>query len=284
MNPESVTTRHIRNAEDPLTVLTCYDYLTARVMDRVETLDMILVGDSLGMVNLGFDSTLPVTVDDMVHHTAAVNRGVDRAFLFADVPFLSTAKSRSESIEVAKRLMQEGGAQAVKIEGGERNRDVIDSLTDFDVPVIGHLGLTPQSVESFGGYTLQARSENEIKTLAHDAVLLEESGILALVLENVPAPVGNAITDLVEVPTIGIGAGANCDGQVLVWQDMMGLAPEGTPTFVKEYDNFSGRLREGVESFCEEVRQGVFPDPSHSFGLPEDLDDKQVEEWIGSAR
>lgn len=243
---------------------------------------MILVGDSLGMVNLGYDSTLPVTVEDVVHHTAAVSRGVDSTFLCADVPFLGTAESRSRSVRIARRLMQEGGAQSIKIEGGERNLSIIDHLTDFDVPVLGHLGLTPQSIEALGEYRLRAVNEQEIKTLVKNALELEECGVLAIVLECIPAPVAKEVTNRLEIPTIGIGAGGNCSGQVLVWQDMMGLNPDETPKFVKSRDNFYERLRDGVQEFCEEVRNRKFPAPENAYGLPEEISEDEVLEWVES--
>lgn len=279
MTRESVTSRDIRQPDEPLTVLTCYDYLTARVMDQVEELDMILVGDTLGMVSLGYDSTIPVTVDDMVHHTAAVSRGVEETFLVADVPFLAAAKSREHAVTVAQRLMQEGGAQAIKIEGGERNREIIEHLIAHDVPVVGHLGLTPQSVEAFGGYTLQAKDADEIKEVAREARLLEELGVLALVLECIPAEVGTVLTEVLDVTTIGIGAGDGCDGQVLVWQDMMGLS-EQSPSFVKEYDQFGERFRETVKEYCDDVRSRAFPAEEHSFDLGEDVSRSDVEDWV----
>jgi 3-methyl-2-oxobutanoate hydroxymethyltransferase len=218
----------------------------------------------------------------MVHHTEAVNRAVDRAFLCTDLPFLSTAESRSHSVEVAKKLMQDGGAQAVKIEGGDRNASVIDHLTDFDVPVIGHLGLTPQSVEDFGGYKIQAQSEKDIKELTREALKLEDSGILALVLECVPAAVSRTLTERLEMPTIGIGAGDGCDGQVLVWQDMMGLNPDGSPSFVKEYDSFEKRLSDSVQSFCDDVRTREFPEKSHSFSLADGITSSDVANWVNA--
>lgn len=282
MTNETITAKDIRYPDAPLTVLTCYDYMTAKIMDQVDSLDMILVGDSLGMVTLGHDSTIPVTVDDMVHHTSAVNRAVERAFLCTDLPFLAVAESKSESVAVAKRLMQDGGAQAVKVEGGERNASIIDHLTKFDVPVVGHLGLTPQSVEAFGGYHVQGQTREKIQELVRDALMLQESGVIALVLECVPGSVASALTDRIDIPTIGIGAGDGCDGQVLVWQDMLGKSPEDTPRFVKEWDDLSGRIREGVESFCREVRDGTFPEDEHSFGLGKQVNVSDVREWVDS--
>lgn len=275
----SVTADDIRDADEPITVLTCYDYLTARAMDPVEELDMILVGDTLGMVSLGYDSTVPVSVDDMVHHTAAVSRGVERVFVVADVPFLSVSKSLDHGVTVAQRLMQEGGAQAIKIEGGERHQELIDHLTDHDVPVVGHLGLTPQSVEDLGGYKLQAQNADDIRELAREAALLEEAGIMALVLECIPAEVGAAITNNTDVPTIGIGAGNQCDGQVLVWQDMMGFS-ENTPSFVKQYDNLDERFQQSVQEYCRDVRSRAFPEEDHSFSLGDDISPDDVEEWV----
>lgn len=279
MSSNSVSSHDIRTAEEPITCLTCYDYLTARVMDRVPELDMILVGDTVGMVSLGYDSTIPVTVDDMVHHTAAVSRGVERAFVVADVPFMEMAKSKEHGVSVAQRLMQEGGAQAVKIEGGERHHEIIDHLVDHDIPVVGHLGLTPQSVEALGGYKLQAKNSDDIQQLAMDAQVLKKAGIMALVLECIPARVGTVLSDKLDVPTIGIGAGDGCDGQVLVWQDMMGLTEE-PPTFVKEYDQFGERLHEKVTEYCEDVRAREFPADEHSFTLGEDVSASDVEDWV----
>ncbi len=279
----TVTAEDIRRAEDPITVLTCYDYLTARVMDSVEELDMILVGDTLGMVSLGYDSTVPVTVDDMIHHTAAVSRGVDRVFVVADIPFLSAAQSPDHGVQVAQRLMQDGGAQAIKIEGGERHQNLIDHLTDHDVPVVGHLGLTPQSVEALGGYKLQAQDADEIKEIAREATLLEDAGIMALVLECIPAEVGAAISNKTDVPTIGIGAGKDCDGQVLVWQDMMGLS-ENTPSFVKQYEQLGDRFRTSVQEYCQDVQSRSFPDEEHSFSLGEDVTTGDIKKWVNQGQ
>ncbi|MFB6346552.1 MAG: 3-methyl-2-oxobutanoate hydroxymethyltransferase [bacterium] len=280
MSNQTVTSADIRAAEHPLTCLTCYDFLTARVMDRVAELDMILVGDSLGMVSLGYESTLPVTVDDMVHHTAAVSRGVNRAFVVADVPFMSMAKSKSHAVTVAQRLMQEGGAQAIKIEGGERHREVINHLVSHDVPVVGHLGLTPQSVEAMGGYKLQANEPDKIKQLSMDANILQKAGVLSIVLECIPAEVGDALTMKLDVPTIGIGAGNGCDGQVLVWQDMMGLSDTDPPKFVKEYDQFGDHFADKIREYCNDVRNRDFPDEEHSFTLGEDVSMDQVKDWV----
>jgi len=282
MNPDRVTSRDIRDPDHPLTCLTCYDVLTARVMDRVEALDMILVGDTLGNVVLGYERTIPVTVDDMVHHTAAVSRGVDRAFLVADVPFLEGARSRDHGVRVAQRLMQEGGAQAVKLEGGERQRGLIEHLVNHDVPVVGHLGLTPQSVESMGGYRIQGTDRDGVRRLARELRMLEEVGVLCVVLECVTAPAARALTEAVSVPTIGIGSGEGCDGQVLVWQDMMGLT-EDPPSFVRAWDDWNDRLEEGVQGFCEAVRGGEYPAEAESFEPPGDVGEDEVRAWVNEA-
>ncbi len=271
-----ITASYLRDTDRKITCLTCYDYLTARVMDRVEELDMVLVGDSLGMVSLGYDSTIPVTMDDMVHHTAAVSRGIERAFVVADMPYLELARERDEIVTSVRRLVQEGGAQAVKVEGGERNLEAVEHLVAHDVPVVGHLGLTPQSVEAMGGYALQGTDEEEIKKLGRSARALEEAGILALVLECVPASVAGELTEMLEIPTIGIGAGVNCDGQVLVWQDMMGLTEGDLPTFVRKRGELKELLQEGVQSFCRDVRERDFPAPEESFTLKKDISPEKI--------
>ncbi len=277
-----ITASYFRDPDRKITCLTCYDYLTARVMDQVEHLDMILVGDSLGMVSLGYDSTIPVTMDDMVHHTAAVSRGVERAFLVADLPYLEMARGGDEITTSVRRLVQEGGAQAVKIEGGKRNIEAVKHLVAHDVPVVGHLGLTPQSVEALGGYSIQGTDEEEIKKLGREARALEEAGILALVLECVPAEVAAELTRILSIPTIGIGAGSGCSGQVLVWQDMMGLTEGKPPTFVRKRGELKKLLLEGVESFCQDVRDGDFPAPEESFELAEEMSGEKISSLLQS--
>ncbi len=273
----------IRGAREPLTCLTCYDYLTARVMDEVDGLDMILVGDSLGGVMLGYDSTIPVTIEDMVHHTAAVSRAVKNTFLVTDFPFLEAALELESGVRAARRLMQEGGAQAIKLEGGERNLDLIEHLVAHDVPVIGHLGLTPQSIEALGGYGVQAKTRENIEELGREAFALERAGISALVLECVPEEVGAELTELIDLPTIGIGAGLECSGQVLVWQDMMGLTDQ-IPTFVRKWGEMREWLSDGVNSFCEAVKKEEFPASEESFSVGEKLSSEQVRELLLEAR
>jgi len=280
MSMEPVTARDIRNPDHPITCLTCYDFLTARVMDEVTELDMVLVGDTLGMVMLGEDDTLSVTVDDMVHHTRAVSNGVERAFIVSDIPYLEMARSRDHLVEIVQRLVGEGGAQGIKIEGGERNVEAIEHLVSHDVPVVGHLGLTPQSVETIGGYKVQGRSEETIRRLGRDARLLEEAGAIGIVLECVPRTVAKKITEMISIPTIGIGAGPDCDGQVLVWQDMLGLTEESPPTFVREWNDLGAEMESGIKQFCDAVKGGDFPGEDETFTLPEEITPDQVEEWL----
>ena len=279
---KKVTATNIKNSVDKITCLTCYDYLTARVMDEIEGLDMILVGDSLGMVMLGYDKTVPVTVDDMVHHTAAVSRGVNRVFLVADYPFLEIARDTDRVVEVAARLMQEGGAEAVKIEGAGPRIEKIAHLVDHDVPVVGHLGLTPQSVDALGGYSVQAKDEKEIKKLGRDALALQDAGIMALVLECVPESVASQLTEVLNIPTIGIGAGAGCSGQVLVWQDMLGLTVDKTPSFVRKWGDMKQVISEGVETYCREVKEGSFPSEEESFFLADELSQNEIKNLLQS--
>ncbi len=271
------------NRDRPLTCLTCYDYLTARVMDQIPELDMILVGDSLGNVMLGYESTLRVTIDDMVHHTAAVGRAVKNCYLIADFPFLEAALELSTAVRSARRLVQEGGAQAVKIEGGERNLELISHLTEFDLPVFGHLGLTPQSVEGFGGYKIQAKTERTIKQLGRQARALEKSGISALILECIPAQVAANLTRILTVPTIGIGAGADCDGQVLVWQDMAGLNQGKTASFVRKWGDVGKYLQEAFTAYCGAVIAGEYPAEEETFSTAETLSDEEIREMLLSS-
>jgi len=280
MSKKSVSVNDVRRQSRSITCLTCYDYLTARVMDQVSELDIILVGDSLGMVVQGNNSTLSVTVEDMVYHTRCVGRGVDRALLVSDIPFLEMARSRDHLVETVQSIIQEGGAQAVKIEGGERNGDSIRHLVDHDVPVMGHLGLTPQSIESFGGYRPRGRTKNEIQKLGRDARVLEEAGVFAVVLECLPAPLARELTDMISVPTIGIGAGSGCDGQVLVWQDLMGLTEGTPPSFVRTWENLTEELKNSIGQFCGAVRNQEFPSDEESYSLPEEIESQDWKQWL----
>jgi 3-methyl-2-oxobutanoate hydroxymethyltransferase len=260
------TTREIREMKGSkrIVVLTCYDFPTARILDRCG-LDILLVGDSLGNVVLGYPSTLPVSLDEMIHHARAVMRARPRALVVVDMPFGSFQISVEKTVEAAVRVIKESGADAVKIEGGERSAPAIGALTEAGIPVMGHLGLTPQSVLQFGGYRVQGRGRQG-QTLIQDARVLAESGCFAIVLGSVPAKLAEEITRSVSVPTIGIGAGLACDGQVLVLHDMLGLFEEFRPKFVKQYAELSSAIEQAVLRYKQEVTEGTFPDPDHSFG------------------
>ena len=242
-----------------ITVLTAYDAGMARLLDRAG-LDVILVGDSVGMVVLGYDTTLPVTLDMMVHHTRAVCRGVERALVVADLPFLTYQVSIEEAMRNAGRLMQEGGASAVKLEGGARVVDVVRRLNESGIPVMGHLGLTPQSVHALGGFRQQARDEASACALIADAKALQEAGAFAIVLESIPASLAKQVTASVEIPTIGIGAGPDCDGQVLVSHDAFGMHDGSLPPFVRQYEKLGDKLIAAARAYMDDVRTGQFPE------------------------
>ncbi len=243
-----------------LTMLTAYDYTLARLLDAAGV-DGILVGDSLGMVVQGNEHSLAVTLDEVIYHTRLVARGVRRSLLVSDMPFMSFQISPQQALENAGRLIKEGGAHAVKLEGGVRSAAGIAAITAADIPVMGHIGLTPQSVRRFGGFRVQ---RDEAKLL-EDALATEQAGAFALVVECVPAEVAQKITAAVRIPTIGIGAGTGCDGQVLVSHDMLGLFDEIRPRFVKQYVNLGSQIVQAVEAYCREVREGTFPGTEHSF-------------------
>ena len=250
--------RRKKQAGEKITMLTAYDTPTARLLDAAG-LDVLLVGDSVGMVMLGHDSTLPVTLDAMVHHTAAVGRGVSRALVVADMPFLSYQVTAPEAIRNAGRLLQEGGAAAVKLEGGRPVADVVQRLVEIGIPVMGHLGLRPQSVHQLGGYARRGTETREADAIIEDAAVLEEAGAFAVVLESIPAALARTITQRLRVPTIGIGAGADCDGQVLVSADMLGLA-DRVPPFVRQYADLQGTIVAAARAFADDVRSGRFPE------------------------
>jgi len=261
-----VTTTEIlaRKTGAKITSVTAYDYSTAKLVDSAG-IDVILVGDSLGMVMLGYPDTTRVTLDDMVHHTSAVGRARPKALLVADLPFLTFGISIEDTLRNAGRLIREAGAEAVKLEGGVRVRDEIRALVDCQVPVMGHVGLTPQSVHSFGGFKVQGKTEEAADQILRDAVAVQEGGAFSIVLEGIPAALAERITRELDIPTIGIGAGAACDGQVLVIQDMFRQFQDFTPRFVKVYADLGGAMREGLERFGDEVRDGRFPGKEHSF-------------------
>lgn len=258
------TLRQMRERGEKITMLTAYDYPMARAVDEAG-IDVILVGDSLGMVVLGYPTTLPVTMDDMLHHCKAAARGVARALLVADLPFMSYQVSREDALRNAGRLVKEGGAEAVKIEGGAEVLGSVEGLVAAGIPVMGHLGLTPQAYHRMGGYRVQARSPEEADRLLKDAAALERGGIFALVLEGIPAGVARRVTEALAVPTIGIGAGPWCDGQVLVTHDMLGLQDQLSPKFVKRYAQGRQLFVEAMRRYRDEVRAGTFPAAEHTY-------------------
>jgi 3-methyl-2-oxobutanoate hydroxymethyltransferase len=252
-----------RKGKEKITMLTAYDFPIASVLDDAG-IDVILVGDSLGNVMLGYANPLPVTVDEMIHHTKAVTKAVKRALVVIDMPFMSYHESLEQARRNAGRMIKESGAEAVKVEGGRRMRDVIRSLVDIEIPVMAHIGLTPQSVNAFGGHKVQGKGAAE-ELLAEDAKAVEEAGAFAVVLECVPRAVAKTITEMLSIPTIGIGAGPDCDGQVLVVHDLLGLAGQFRPKFVKTYANLREMIEKGVTEYIKEVRTGAFPDDAHSY-------------------
>ena len=243
-----------------LTMLTAYDFTSARLLDQAGV-DAILVGDSLGMVVQGNDHCLTVTLDEMIYHTRCVARGAKQALIITDLPFMTYQVSAQQALISAGRAIQEGGAHAVKLEGGERSADAIAAVTRADIPVMGHIGLTPQSIHAFGGFKVQRAEEQLIR----DARAIEQAGAFAIVIECVPAELAQAITEAVRIPTIGIGAGTACDGQVLVYHDVLGLYGEFRPKFVKRYAELGSTIQAAVQAYCDEVRRGEFPGAEHEF-------------------
>ena len=267
----TVVTFRQAKGQEKLVMLTAYDYSTARVMDMAGV-DALLVGDSLGMVMLGHPDTLSVTVDDMVRHCAAVSRAAQKALVVCDMPYMSYHVSVEETVRNAGRLMVEGRAQAVKLEGGAEFAAEVRALTRASIPVMGHLGLTPQSVNAFGGFKVQAKTMAAAQKLLDDARALQEAGAFSLVLECVPAPLAERVTQALSIPVIGIGAGAGCDGQVLVWQDMTGMTLSNLPRFVKRFGEVGASLTAAVEAYAREVRAGAFPTEDHGYPLPEGME------------
>ncbi len=253
-----------------ITMLTAYDYTTASLLDEAGV-DCLLVGDSLGMVMLGYENTLKVTMDDMIHHTKAVARGTQKAFLIGDMPFLSYHVSVEEAVRNAGRFVQEAGAQAVKLEGGLPIVDKIRAIIKAQIPVLGHLGLTPQSVNAMGGYKLQGKDIETARQMIDDALLLQDAGAFGIVLECVPDGLARIITEKLDIPTIGIGAGAQCDGQVLVIQDLLGMFRKMRPKFVKTFTPGGDTTVAAVKEYIEEVRNGSFPAPEHTFHMDGEL-------------
>jgi len=256
--------RKRKAAGQKISMVTCYDASFAKLVDE-SGIDMVLVGDSLGNVMLGYDSTIPVTMADMIHHTAAVARVLKKPFLVGDMPFFSCNVSLEKTLENAAALVQKGGAQAVKIEGGLPMVPAIKAIVEAGIPVMGHLGLTPQHVHSLGGYKVQGREKAAQQLMIESAKALEAAGVFAIVLELIPAPLAEAITAAVKVPTIGIGAGVGCDGQVLVLQDLLGFDREFTPKFLKKYADLGTIIEGALKKYDQDVKAGAFPGPEHSF-------------------
>jgi len=269
----TATIREKKIKNDKITMLTAYDYSLASMVDEAG-IDMILVGDSLGMVVLGYENTLSVTMDDMVHHTKAVVRGAKNAMVVADMPFLSYHISVTEAVRNAGRLIQEGGAQAVKLEGGEERLPVVKAILEAEIPIVGHIGLTPQSVNQFGGFKVQGKDIETARKLIRDAKLLEEAGVFAIVLEGVPSALAEKITASLSIPTIGIGAGKYCDGQVLVINDTLGMFKGHIPKFVKKFTNLEPLIVDALKAYKSEVEAGTFPGPEHGFTIKDDVLEK----------
>jgi len=264
---QQITTTYLvkmKKKAEKIVMITAYDYPTACLVDEAGV-DVTLVGDSLGNVVLGHETTLPVTLEDMIHHTKAVVRGTKRALVAADMPFLTYKTGSADALRNAGRLVQEGGAAAVKLEGGSEVCPQVRALVEAGIPVIGHLGLTPQSIHVFGGYKLQGRDPESARKILSDAKDLEHARAFCIVLECIPADLAAKITASLSIPTVGIGAGVHCDGQVLVLHDMLGITGKVRPRFVKQYARLGETIRKAVEQYAEEVRQESFPGPEHSF-------------------
>lgn len=265
--------RSFKSESRRITMMTAYDYTSARLVDEAG-MDVILVGDSLGMVILGYENTLQVTMADMLHHTRAVSRGAGKAMVIADMPFLSYHISPEEAVRNAGRFIQEAGAHAVKLEGGKTIAPQIKAILAAQIPVLGHLGLTPQSVHRFGGFKVQGREEAAARALIEEALLLQELGVFGIVLECIPAPLAALITEKLSIPTIGIGAGVGCDGQVLVYQDVLGLNRGFTPKFVKQYGELGDAIVNALRHYADDVRTGAFPEPQHTFKIDDNVLEK----------
>lgn len=258
-----------KNKGKKLTMLTAYDYSMAKLIDSC-TINGILVGDSLGMVCLGYKDTLSVTMEDMIHHTKAVSRGTENALVVGDMPFMSYQTSVYDAVVNAGRLIKEGGADAVKLEGGATVIEQIEAIVRAQIPVMGHIGLTPQSINMFGGFKVQGKSSEKAAELIEDAKKLEKAGVFAIVLECIPAKLAKIISEEVNVPTIGIGAGADCDGQILVYQDMLNMFSDLKPKFVKTFANVGELMEKGIKGYINEVQNGTFPSEEHSFKISEE--------------
>ena len=270
---QKFTVKSFQEAKDnnrKISMLTAYDYSMAKIVDAAG-IDSVLVGDSLGMVFQGNESTLPVTLDEIIYHTKAVVRGVKNALVVADMPFLSYHVSKEEAVRNAGRMIKEGGAEAVKMEGGTLFSETIKAVVDAQIPVMGHIGLTPQSVNTFGGFKVQGRDEQSAKRLLEDARLLEKAGVFAITLECIPDKLAQLITKSVSIPTIGIGAGKDSDGQVLVINDMLGMISDFVPKFVKQYAKLNVEITAAVRSYASDVKEGRFPSDEHTFDMDSEV-------------
>jgi 3-methyl-2-oxobutanoate hydroxymethyltransferase len=256
--------RRLKAQGKKITALTAYDVITSRLLDAAGV-DLILVGDSVGMVFAGLESTIPVTVDEIIYHTKVVSRGCKRALLVADMPFMSYQTSITDAVHNAGRIVKEGGAEAIKIEGGMHMLKTIEQLVAIGIPVVGHLGLTPQSIHQFGGYSLRAKEHREAAGIREAAIAMDEAGISAIVLEKIPSDLATDITKSIAAPTIGIGAGSNCDGQILVSEDMLGIFDEFKPKFVRRFANLASDMREAFAAYVTAVEKGDFPNKDESY-------------------
>jgi 3-methyl-2-oxobutanoate hydroxymethyltransferase len=256
--------KKMKASGEKITMLTAYDYAMSSILDECN-IDMILVGDSLGMVVLGYDTTLPVTMEEMLHHTKAVSRAAHSALIVADMPFLSYQVSEQDALTNAGRFLKEANAQAVKLEGGREYAEVVNKITSAGIPVMAHLGLTPQSVHQIGGYKVQGKKEDAARKIIEDAKIMEEAGAFSLVLECIPEGLASEVTNSIAIPTIGIGAGIHCDGQVLVINDLLGMNDRFTAKHVKKYANLHSIIKKAVKTYVGEVKHGTFPDIEHSF-------------------
>lgn len=268
-----VTFNQAKEKNERITMLTAYDYSMAKLMDNAG-INGLLVGDSLGMVCLGYEDTLSVTMEDIIHHTKAVARGAKNSLIVADMPFMSYQTSVYDAVVNAGRIIKEGHAQAIKLEGGLEVCDKIEAIVKASIPVMGHIGLTPQSVNVFGGFKVQGKNEEAAKRIIEEAIAIEKAGAFAIVLECVPAKLAKIITDKLTIPTIGIGAGAGCDGQILVYQDMLGMYSDFKPKFVKQYENIGEKINSALTKYIEEVQDGVFPAEEHSFKIDDEIIEK----------
>lgn len=270
MKNTTITFREAKAKGEKITMLTAYDYSMAKIIDS-SGINGILVGDSVGMVCLGYEDTISVTMEDMIHHTRAVARGTENALVVADMPFMSYQTSVYDAVFNAGRLMKEGRAQCVKIEGGVDMCDRIEAITKASIPVMAHIGLTPQSVNSLGGFKVQGKSEEAAKELIEAAKAVEKAGAFSVVLECVPAKLSEIISKEISIPTIGIGAGASCDGQILVYQDMLGMFNDFTLKFVKKYADLGATMTEAFKAYIEDVSKGIFPALEHGFKISEEV-------------